>query len=303
MIDRKAIYAALALCLVAAAPIADVRIADTAVYPESLSADRAGRLYIGSIKGVIFRTAPNGDVAEPWIKPDAQNGILGIFGVLVDEPSHTLWVCSSAMPPRTGATEVLGFDLRKGALKQRYAFPAPGGTCNDIAIGADRTLYSTDTPNGRILMLRPGGKALSLLVQDPRLRGIDGIAFTASGAMIVNNVQRNQMLRVERNADGSFRDLTMLTLSQPVSGPDGLRPIGGERLLQAEGGTGRIAIVTISGDRAEIEVIKDGLDSTAGVTRARGRAYAAEGKIRYMFDPKLKSMDPGPFMVRAIPLP
>ena len=205
--------------------------------------------------------------------------------------------------PRTGTTEVLGFDLRKGSLKQRYAFPAPGGVCNDIAIGPDRTLYATDTPNGRILMLRPGDKSLSLLVQDQRLRGIDGIAFTSSGAMIVNNVQRNQMLRVERNADGSFNELTTLTLSQPVSGPDGLRPIGGERFLQAEGGSGRIEIVTIDGDRANIQVLKDGLDSTAGVTPARGRVYAAEGKIRYMVDPKFKGMDPGPFMVRAIPLP
>ena len=75
----------LGLLLLAAMPAAaqDVRIDDVHVFPESLSADRAGRLYIGSTKGVIFRSAPKGDLAEPWIVPDAEHGLLSVLPMVL----------------------------------------------------------------------------------------------------------------------------------------------------------------------------------------------------------------------------
>ena len=49
-------------------------------------------------------------------------------------------------------------------------------------------------------------------------------------------------------------------------------------------------------------MLRDGLVSPPGVTMARGGAYALEGKILYLVDPRLKGQDPGPFAARAIPL-
>jgi hypothetical protein len=49
-------------------------------------------------------------------------------------------------------------------------------------------------------------------------------------------------------------------------------------------------------------VLREGLNSSPGVTPVGGTAYAIEGKIRYLIDPKLKGQDPGPFVIRAIPL-
>jgi sugar lactone lactonase YvrE len=316
MIDRssRALLSAFALLATgapahAAPPVApDIRIADRDVFPESLSADRMGRLYVGSAKGIVFRTAPRGNVAQPWIRPDTANGILSILGVLVDERSRTLWICSSPMPfrqpPVTGVSAVIAFDLHNGRLKGRYPFPAPAASaCNDITIATDGTLYASDTPNGRIFSLRPGAKELTLFAQDDRLKGIDGIAFSGTGTLYANNVQANAMLRVDRRSDGAFAGVTPLVLSQPVGAPDGLRLIDGNRFLQAEGGSGRITEVRIDGDRADITVLRDGLDSSPGVTPGRGRVYAVEGKIRYLIDPKLKGQDPNPFLIRAIPLP
>lgn len=299
----------LAACGIATAAIAagDVRIDDVHVYPESLSADRAGRLYIGSVKGVIFRTAPGGDLAEPWIRPDAANGILSLLGILVDERAHILWACSSPMPfrvpPAAGTSALLAFDLATGKIKARYEFPAPASACNDITIARDGTAYATDTPNGRIFVLKRGAKALALYAQDAKLKGVDGIAFAGDGTLYVNNVQANTMLRIDRRADGSFAGLTELALSQPVKGPDGLRLIGGNRFLQAEGGSGKVTLVTIAGDKAAIEDLRTGLDSSPGVTPARGRVYAVEGKIQYLFAPGFKGKEPGVFAARAIELP
>ena len=288
-----------------AVPAVDIPIADTAVYPESISADSSGTLYLGSIKGVIFRALPGVGEAQPWIRPDAANGLLSILGVLVDEKSNTLWVCSSPAPfrspPAIGVSALVAFDLSSGKFKASHPLPSPAAACNDIAVDDAGTVYATDTPNGRILTLAPGGNALAPFAQDAKLRGVDGIAFAGDGLLYVNNVITQKMLRVNRGADGAFAGLTELTLSQPVKGPDGLRPIAGNRFLQAEGGAGRITEVTISGDAAEITELRGGLTSSPGVTLSGQIVYALEGKIGYLVDPKLKGQDPGPFVIRAIP--
>jgi hypothetical protein len=92
-------------------------------------------------------------------------------------------------------------------------------------------------------------------------------------------------------------------LSQPVNGPDALRPVGGNRFLQAEGPGNRVTYVDIEGDRATITPVRTGLDSSPGVTHVGAVGYATEGKIGYLFDPALRDKDPGPFIIRAFRLP
>ena len=110
-------------------------------------------------------------------------------------------------------------------------------------------------------------------------------------------------MRVDRGPGGRFAGVTELKLSQPIAGPDGFRLIAGHRFLLAEGNSGKIDVVTIKGDAAVITVLKDGLVSPPGVTVFGRTAYGMEGKITYLFDPKLKGQSPEPFVVRAIPLP
>lgn len=289
----------------AAAP--DIRIDDTNVFPESLSAAADGSVYIGSMKGIVFRAPPGAAVAEPFIRPTPENGVLSLLGVLADDASGTLWLCSSPSPlrdpPAVGAASLMAFDLKTGARKGAWPFPAPASACNDVAIARDGSAYATDTPNGRIFVLKPGAKALELFAADERLKGIDGIVFSADGTLYLNIVSKGQLMRVERTPDGAFAGLTELKLSQPVAGPDGFRLISGNRFLLAEGNSGRIDEVTIRGDEAKVRVLREGLVSPPGVTLVGHTAYGLEGKILYLIDPKLKGQDPGPFMARAIPLP
>ena len=298
---------ALAIAMVtpaAAAPRGDIRIDDVHVYPESLSAAPDGTVYVGSIKGMVFRARPGSTMAEPWVQPE---GILSILGVLADAKGRTLWLCSTPnnfrSPPAVGTSAVMALDLKTGEPKGVYPFPAPASACNDIAIAKDGTAYATDTPNGRIFTLKRGAKALELFAEDARLKGIDGIVFSGDGTLYANIVTKGQLVRIERGTDGKFSGVTPLTLSQPVAGPDGFRLISGKRFLLAEGSSGKIDEAVIDGDRATITVLKDGLVSPPGVTLAGRTAYAIEGKIVYLIDPKLKGQEPGPFIVHAIPLP
>jgi hypothetical protein len=53
--------------------------------------------------------------------------------------------------------------------------------------------------------------------------------------------------------------------SLPLVRPDGMRSAGPRTLIQAEQ-QGRVAELTISGDRAEVRVVQDGLTRASGVT-------------------------------------
>src|SRR4029453_5286347 len=107
---------------------------------------------------------------------------------------------------------------------------------------------------------------------------------------------------VEMKKDGSMGALTALTVSQPLAGPDGFRLIAGNRFAVAEGPAGRIDEVTIDGTKATVRVLKEGLNGSPSVTVVGDTVYAAEGKIGYLIDPKLKGQDPGAFRIHAIAL-
>jgi sugar lactone lactonase YvrE len=285
----------------------DVRIDDTAVFPESITSTPDGTLYAGSVKGNVYRAAPSSNTAIPWIRHSPENGILTILGVLADQASNTLWLCSapnSFGPERSaGVTALMAFDLASGMQKGRYDFPAPAGVCNDIAVAADGTAFASDTGNGRIFMLAPGASELVLFGSDPALVGIDGLAFSSDGILYVNNVRSNQLIRVARNNDGTMGALTILKLSLQLGGPDGLRLLDGNRFIQAEGTIGRIHIAEVEGDTATIAVLDDSLVSSPGVTVVGNTAYALESNIQYLLDPKLKSQQPDAFWIKAIALP
>ncbi len=139
---------------------------------------------------------------------------------------------------------------------------------------------------------------------DPRLAGVDGIAFLADGAVYVNTFFAGQLFRIPVNADGSAGAIVHRSRrSMPLSRPDGLRTVGPRTLIQAEG-QGRVTELTINGNRAEVRVLQDGLTGrhrrdprrrhcprprrtrqgrrravSPAVTRKRSRGRASDGSL------------------------
>jgi sugar lactone lactonase YvrE len=309
---RAALGAALAAMVAgcttvpASPPPANVTIDGSRVFPESLTADAAGNLYNGSNGGTIYRTLAGSTTAEPWIVPDAVNGLRSLFGLFADDAHGLLWACDNPnlFKRETGVSTLRAFSLDTGQLAAKYDFPSDvPAACNDIAIAKDGTLWATETLAGRIFVLRPHATELALFAKSDDLVGIDGIAIAGDGAIYINNVRKQLFQRVERRADGSFDKLVTLTTSSPLNGPDGLRALGGNRFIQGEGPGGRVALVDVAGDSATITPIATGLDGPVGVTVVGRTAYALEGKIGYLFDAKLKDKSPDPFVIHAIPLP
>jgi hypothetical protein len=162
-----------------------------------------------------------------------------------------------------------------------------------------------DTRQASILMLKPGTKTLQVAAKDPLLAGADGLAFGDKTTLYVNSVTAGKLLRVALGPDGKSKKIVDLNLSRTLDRPDGMRAIGTHRLLVAEN-SGKMDIVTFEGSdmqNARITTVKEGLESTPGVTATRGMAWIVEGKLNYRNDAALKDKDPGTFKMFAVPLP
>ena len=262
----------------------EVTINDTGTQAENLTSSQDGSVYFGSTaKGTIYRAAPGASQAEPWIQASAA-GLTNVLGVLADDTSNTLWVCQNNTGGRGGApvvgqTALRSFDLKSGAAKGTYPFPTNGGVCNDMAVASNGTVYATESFNNRIRRLRPGATALDEWITDPKLTAVDGIALLADGAVYVNTFFSGELFRIPVNTDGSAGAIAKIETSMPLSRPDGLRTVGPQTLIQAEG-QGRLAELTIKGDRAEVRVLQEGLKAATGVTIVGNTAFVLVERAR-----------------------
>ncbi len=268
-------------------------------FPESLTSTSDGTLYVGSIgRNMVLRAMPGAASAEPWLMLEKPGGVTG---VLADEAKHTLWVCHNGTMGPTGPTGLPIFEsysLPGGKLTGSYPFVgAPSGLCNDMVIAPDGSMYVTDSAGGRILKLAKGAKELTVWSADPKLTGADGIAFDG-GDMYVTAVSTSLLLRVKVKADGSIGEIRQIETDRPIQRPDALRAAGNGEFWLIEG-VGRFDHVVVSGDKAQVHVIKEGMDGPTSVTLVGGTAWVLEGKLHYMRGPDA-AKDPGTFKVYGV---
>jgi sugar lactone lactonase YvrE len=284
------------------------------VFPESIASAKDGTLYVGSLgSGGIIRIKAGAAKAEMWIKPGAF-GSRSTFGVLADERSNTLWVCSndlSALGVAIVSTEtgsaLKGFDLMTGQGKVSAKLPGDHSLCNDIAIGPDGSAFVTNSAAPQILRLPPGSNQLEVWADDPLLAppaggaGLDGIVFGTSGSLYVDTYTSGDLFRVEL-AHGKAGKVTKIKLSRPLTLPDAIRPLGGNDFLIIEG-AGRLDRMRIQGDSAVIETLKEGYALPTGVAVVGRTAWVSEGQLSYVLDPAKRGQTPNlPFHIYSVPL-
>jgi sugar lactone lactonase YvrE len=282
------------------------------VFPENSAATKDGTLYVGSLgSGGIVRIKPHSAKAEVWIKPGAF-GSRSVFGVLVDERSNTLWVCSNDLTALgviitgTGSESALkGFDLKTGEGKVSAKLPGNHTLCNDIAMGPDGSTYVTNSSAPQILRLPPGSSQLDVWASDLLFAppaggaGLDGIAFGADGNLYVDTYTRGELFRVEASGGKAGR-VTKLTPSRPLVLSDAIRHLASNEFLIIEGG-GRLDRMLIKGDNATIETIKGGYNTPTGVAIVGNTAWVSEGQLSHVFDPTKKDQTPKlPFRIYSV---
>src|ERR1700761_4565142 len=280
-------------------------------FPESVTSTSDGALYVGSFNnGGVTRVTPGGK-QEQLISPGA-NESRSTLGVLADEKSGTLYVCSNDIsglgvkgPSEAKGSVLTTFDLKTGADKGSFPLGAAPSLCNDIVVGSDGTAYISDSLAPNIYALKPGATKLEVWATDPAFTpakdgvGLDGIAIGADGNVYVTTFIPAKLFRIAVK-DGKAGDVAELKPSRALDHADAMRAFGGGFLLIE--GAGRLDKVTVKGDEAQIDVIKDGFTEPVSVTQVGDTGWVAEGKLSYVVGPNRKS-DPGPFVLKPVALP
>jgi len=284
------------------------------VFPENMASSRNGILYVGSVgQGGVLRILPHSKEAQVWIKPGAF-GTHSTFGVLADDKSNTLWVCSNDLSARgvtlsgsDGISALKGFDLKSGEGKISVALPTKPATCNDITIGPDGSAFVSNTAAPQILRLAPGGTEFEVWFTDPALQpatgaGLDGLAFGPDGNLYVDRFTPGDLYRINVK-NGKAAGYTKLTVPRTLVLTDAIRRYGKDQFLLVEGG-GRLDRFTVQGDDVTIETLKDGYTTRpTGVAVVGRTAWVSEGQLSYLFDPEKKSQKPSlPFQISSVPL-
>jgi sugar lactone lactonase YvrE len=276
---RLATCMALVLSFAPAAFAAEILIADAKSQPESMTVAPGGVLIVGSASSpFVYKVRAGATTAEKFVDASAEGPGTFFFGMLADAASNTLWTCQLTPVPNVTPvqrhTALRSFDLSTGAPKIRWNLPGDNSTCNDFAIGPDKALYITDTANGKIYRLAPGASTAELYLTNQTLMGVDGITFL-DGTLYVNNVVFNKLYRIPVDAAGKPGRPVDIWMDQPVSGPDGMRAANG-KIFVAENGSGKISALTITGDKAAVTVLKDGLKTPTGIEPAGDTLWFTE---------------------------
>ena len=289
------------------AQAAELRLPGERIYPESITAAADGRIIIGSIVARQIYVVKPGAEAEVWIAPDKET-TLGVYGVFADNRSGTLWACFSSFPGSHGAAQAASalhaYDLKSGKLKARYALPTRGAFCNDIAAGADGTIYATDTENMEIVRLAHGESKLEVWAGGgfgPKGGVLDGISVEGH-RVIVNTLTTGRIFAVPISAEGKAGEISRVTLNRPILEPDGMRSFGKDSVLVVESGApGRLSRLKIQGNRGILSTLKEGYpDGPVSVAVVGTTAYVLEGQLDALFGPPGKPYVAKPFHATAV---
>src|SRR5580693_660393 len=306
---------AMALTASGASRAADVVVPGATDFPESMSASSDGTLYFSSFgNGRIWRAKPGETTASEFIK-SGSNGLASALGVLADDKSNTLYVCSDDFSaagikiPGGTATSLKLFDLKTGEPKGSIPTPGQATLCNDIVVASDGTAYITDSFAGHVLRLKPGAKEFEVWAHDPRWDvadkpELDGLAILPDGAIYANIFEGDGLYRIPINADGSAGTITKLQTSRPLYHSDGLRAFG-NKLIMVEGETkGNLDLITIDGDNAKIDTIKAGFDGPVSLVQVGDTIYVLDVPLRYLLGQEAKDKKaPPPFTAFAVKAP
>jgi sugar lactone lactonase YvrE len=297
----------------------------TRFFPEGVAVDRNGNFYMGSMDlGLIYKGTADNPTAVPFI-PAGSNGLVSVLGIYADDPTNTLWVCSSdaGNGSRTGSAPVAlkAFNLATGEAKSSYAWPAPpttmipgttvNGFCNDLTVDADGNVYATDSWYPRIVRLKKGATALDTWVNDAvlgagqwHLNGID--VDQSSGNLFVldqgTDAQSGKLFRIPITSTGAAGTITQIQFSAPLKHPDGLKVIAPNLFAMGEA-AGAVSTIKVTNNSGVVTNVISGLRSASTLALYQASAWVLENQGDHFWDPTNAGPNAyPPFRLMEIPL-
>ncbi|WMW62192.1 hypothetical protein RE680_03745 [Serratia marcescens] len=283
-----------------------------ALYPNGIARAADGTLYVGFVtSGNVLRKRP-GKAWETFF-PGADT-VFASNALRLDEKRGLLWGNSPDFLSggKARANRIYALNVADGTLDRSLALPA-GEMGNDIVLGADGTVYVTETRGGGILRLRPGETAFSTLFQDPQLAapsrlGAAGIVLLDDRLMAVANFGTGKLYTLSYNDPQP--QLAEMQLPRLIENPDGMGLAQDGALIVLENaiqsGHGRILRIALpkAAGMHQLEVLREGMESPVNLTiTPQGCAFISESRIRHRLLPGHETDVPDSFRLYQLPLP
>jgi hypothetical protein len=238
---------------------------------EALAWDPARKqLLAGSVRSGEVSLVGDGGKLMPFIKPDAENGLWGIFEMAVDAERDVLWVASAAIPHAKsakgedyGRAGVWKFELSTGKYLSRAVLPRDGRNhlLTGLAVAPDGTLYAADSQTRQVFKLE--GETLRAVIDNQRLGSIRGLAIDPAGKRLYFSDAELGLFGIDLATGKPFDvkvapTVTLFGIESLywhdnglVAVQNGIRPARVARLLLTPDGTGVRGVVPIDSAQPE----------------------------------------------------
>jgi sugar lactone lactonase YvrE len=156
---------------------------------ESLAFDPKRKQFLaGSVReGKIYLVGKDGKLHD-FIAPSAENGLWGVYAMAADPAADVLYVASTSSvyfkgfkQEDFGKAGVFKFRLSTGKLLDKYVLEPDKQprTLSSIAAGKNGQVFAAD--GLRNIIYRLDGKQLKVMVENPKLTSVRGLAVSGDG--------------------------------------------------------------------------------------------------------------------------
>lgn len=268
---------------------------------ESISHDPIrDKFIVASAKtGEIFLLDAKGQ-ASPFIKPDAGNGLFGVYSLLADAKRDVLYVGSTALPSyvgfepsKYGQGGVSQFQLSTGKFLKRIPLPFDGQphALSAMAIAKSGELYAADAIGRTVYQLRDG--KFRQLFQSPELSSLRGLAISEDHKWIyftdfefglhIADLGKNEIRNLKStNQNLGGIDGIYLQNKQLFAIQNGTTPTRVLRIILSPEGNAIAKVIPVEANKPELTAPTFGAlvgNKLYFIANSQRDLYAADGKI------------------------
>ena len=229
---------------------------------ESLAFDpKKKQLLVGSVRdGKIHRVARDGKL-EDFIAPSAENGLWSVYAMATDPAGENLYVASTSSvyfkgfkQEDYGKAGVFKFRLSDGKLLGKYLLTPDKEprTLSTIAVGKNGEVFAAD--GVRNLIYRLDGGALKLMVENPKLTSVRGLAVSGDGKTLYFADYQLGLFGVDLSAGKAF-DIDYSPETLTLGGIDGVYWYDGA-LVVIENGMSPKRVMRLKLDESGRKIVK-----------------------------------------------